>query len=142
MLAPRMKLVITLFLGFAFFVIACNGSAGGSQGNLPIRGLLVRVEVSQRQELANQLQKFTDENEFSFLIREVRVLPDGIYIYMARDDLKITAVSDAGDPTLLDFTFHEQDPDRPTPNNVVEEIFNSLKNFLVEVPGIMIIEEQ
>ena len=142
MLATHMKLVIVLFLGFAFFVFGCNGLVEDSQGNLSIRGFLVRAEISERQELANQLQKFAEEFEFSFLIREVRVLPDGIYIYMARDDLKITAVSDGGDPTLLDFTFHEQDPDRPTPNNVVEEIFNSLKNFLVEVPGIMIIEEQ
>jgi hypothetical protein len=136
----------TFFTLVVLFIFGCKGLTQSdqkrSQGNLPIRVLNVKVEVSQRQELSKQLQKFAEKQGFSILIREVRVIPDGIFIDMRRGDFEINAVSDAGDPTLLDFGFYEKDPDDPTPQDVVDDLFNELKNFLNEIPNITIIEEE
>jgi hypothetical protein len=59
---------------------------------------------------------------------------------MDGEDLVIRALSSATTPELK-FRFFEQDPTNPPPQETVDELFSDLKEFLGEVPGITIIEE-
>lgn len=114
----------------------------GSEGNLPIRRLLITIDVNRREELFDQLQKFAAKHDFRLLIREVEVIPEGIFIEMYRADLKILAADVPEAPTMIDLGIYERDPANPTPEETVDALFSDLKGFLSEIPNVTMTEEQ
>ena len=145
MLPNNRKVAEAVYLSILLCVCGCIGLIQVIQmapnGNLPIRVLSVKVEVRHRQELFDQLQKFAEKHDFRISIREVQVVPDGIFIQMNRSDLEIDSSSYASDPTLLDFAIHDRDLDHPTPKDIVDDLFNDLRKFISEVPNVVITEE-
>jgi hypothetical protein len=87
------------------------------------------------------LRKFAEKHAFGILIREVEVIPDGIFIKMDRDDLEITAVSVPDSPTKIDLGFYERDSAYPISNDTVDALFNDLVSFISEIPNVTISDE-
>lgn len=146
MLANRPKLIASVSLSILVCIFACIGLAQlaqkGSEGNPPIRRLQIIIDVNRREELFDQLQKFADKHSFRLLIREVEVIPEGIFIEMYRDDLQILAGSAASDPTMIDLGIYNRDSTHLAPEETVDELLNDLKSFLGEIPNVRITEEQ
>ena len=146
MLVDRSKLIATVSLGILLCIFGCIGIARlvqkGSEGNLPIRRLQIIIEVRHREELFEQLQKFADKHSFRLLIRDVAVIPEGIFIEMYRDDLQILAGSTASDPTTIDLGIYESDVARPITDETIDELFKDLKSFINEIPNITIVKEK
>jgi hypothetical protein len=146
MLANRTKLIVSLFLGFLLCIFGCIGFAQiakkGSEGQAPISALRITIDVSRREELFDQLQKFASKHSFRLLIRDVEVIPKGIFIEMYRDDIEIHAGSDASDPTMIDLGIYERDPKHPTQIATVDVLVSDLRSFISEIPNVTITEEK
>ena len=99
------------------------------------------IDVNRREELIAELRKFAVKHDFEILTREVEVSPDGIFIEMYRDDLKITAASVPDAPTKIDLNFYERNPANPTPEETVDELFSDLKSLISEIPNVILTEE-
>ena len=84
MSASRTKLIASVFLSVLLCVFGCISIAQiaekGSEGQAPIRSLQIIIDVNRREELFDQLQKFAAKHSFRLLIREVEVIPEGIFI--------------------------------------------------------------
>jgi hypothetical protein len=145
MSANRKKLIATVLLSFLLCIFGCIGPAEvaqkGSQGNLPLRMLRITIDVNRREELFAQLRKFAEKHGFEILIREVQVIPEGIFIEMYRNDIKILAGDDASDPTLIELGIYDIDPKHPTSPETVDGLFSDLKSLISEVPNVTVTEE-
>jgi hypothetical protein len=108
----------------------------------PMKSLRITIDVNRREELFTQLRGFAEKHGFEILIREVKVHPDGIYIYMSRNDLKIQAhdISDA--PPQIIIWFYNKNPALPASQETVDELFSDLKSFIGEIPNVTISEEE
>ncbi len=144
--AKRTKLIASVFIGILICVIGWIGfieiAQKGSEGQAPIRRLQIMIEVGGREELFAQLRSFANKHNFEIFIRKVDVTPEGLFIEMYRDDLKIFATDDPGDPTKIDFRFYERDLAHPSPEVTVDELFSDLKRIISAVPGAEINEER
>ena len=146
MLADRTKLIATVCLGILLCIFGCIGLAQiaqkGSEGQAPIRRLRLTIDMSSRAVFFDQLQKFAVKHSFKILIRNVEVIPEGIFIEMYRDDLKIHALSTSSDPTMIKLGIYEEDPGNPTPEETVDDLFSDLKSFIGDIPNVTITEEK
>ena len=146
MSANRKELIVTVSLSVLICIFGCIGLAEvaqkGSQANLPLRVLQITIDVNRREELFAQLRKFADKHGFEILIREAPVIPEGIFIEMYRNDIKILAGDDATDSTMIELGIYDRDPEHPTPPETADELFSDLKSLISEVPNVTITEEK
>lgn len=145
MSAHHKRLIVTISLSVLLCIFGCKGLADvaqkRSQGNLPLRVLRITIDVNRREELFAQLRQFAEKHGFEILIREVQVIPEGIFIEMYRNDIKILAGDDASDPTLIELGIYDRDPKHPTSPETVDELFSDLKSLISEVPNVTVTEE-
>lgn len=145
-MSPKRKRLIMIASLVLLCIFGCIGLAEiaqkGSEGQAPIRVLKISIGVDRREELFAQLRKFADKHGFEIYIRDVEVIPEGIFIEMYRADLEILAGSAASDPATIELGIYERDPKNPTPDETVDELVNDLKNFISEIPDVTITEEE
>ncbi len=143
MSANRKKLIVSISL-LLLCIFGCIGfteiAQKGSAGKAPIRELRITLHLDQREELIIQLEKFAKKHDFEFLVRPVDVIPEGIFIEMYRDDLEISAVSVPDSPTKIDLNFYEGKSTHITSTEIVDELVSDLKNFVGEIPNVIISE--
>ena len=146
MLPKRVRLFATIFLAGLLCIFAGVGFARiaqrGSEGQAPIKELRIEIAVNHQEELFVELQKFASKHGFEILIRNVKVIPEAIFVEMYRDDLKISALSLPDNPNKIDLNFYERNPAKPAPKATVDELFNDLKIFLNAIPNVKIAEQQ
>jgi hypothetical protein len=151
MSANSKKLIVnvSLFLGILLCILGCIAIKPSIKsiekglfhpGNLPIRRLQITIDVDRREELFVQLREFAEKHSFRILIREVEVIPEGIFIEMYRDDIEISAADVPNAPTMINLGFYEANPANPTSEETVDELFSDLKSFLSEIPNISVTE--
>lgn len=151
MSAKSTKLITYLLLGvlsgailciLGFIALVALNTIAGDSGQLPIRSLRITIDVNRREELFTQLQGFAEKHAFEILIREVEVHPDGIYIEMSRNDLKILAGDVPKSPTKISLRFYNKYPALPASQETVDELLNDLKSFINEIPNVSVTEEK
>lgn len=144
MSAKRTNLIKIISL-FLLFIAVCVGltqiAQNGSEGQLPLKILMITIDVSRRDELFARLQKFADNHAFEFHLDFHDANKKIFLVGMYRDDLKILAGNVPNDPITIDLGIYEQNPADPTLKKVVNDLVSDLKSFLNEIPNIKIIEE-
>jgi len=150
MSANRTKLITAMLITILLCIFGCIGftelAKKGSEGNLPIRGLTITIDLSQRDELFDQMQKFANKHAIQIVIRdvEVEVGPSGkgFFIEMHRSDIQILAVGEPSAPIMVSIDFYDEDPTHPALKKTVDELYGDLRSFISEIPNVMIIEER
>jgi hypothetical protein len=107
-----------------------------------MRSLRITIDVNRREELFTQLREFVEKHRFEILIREVKVHPDGIFIAMYRNDLKMLGNDVPKSPTIISLGFYNRYPLLPASQETVDELFKDLKAFISEIPNVTISEEK
>jgi hypothetical protein len=147
MSANRTKLIVTVSL-FLLCIFGCIGAKTmadvfkkNSEGQAPIRRLRITIDVSRREELFTQLQKFADKHAFEFLRRRAGPNYGGYFIRMVRADVYINAMITRVDPNIVSVGFYDQDPAKPIPKETIDDLFNDLKSFISGIPNVTIEEK-
>jgi len=137
------RLLLGVLLGALLCIFGCIAAVGTADdaAQLPMRSLRITIDVNRREELFTQLRGFAEKHGFEILIREVKVHPDGIFIAMYRNDLKILANDVPKSPTKISLGFYKRQSVFPTSQETVDELFSDLKAFLSEIPNVTITEE-
>jgi hypothetical protein len=120
MSAKPTKLIVIASL-FLLCIFGCVGfseiAKKGSEGQSPIQTLVVTIDLSQRDELFDQMQKFAGKHAFKNLIRdvEVEVGPSGkgFFIEMHRSDIQILGVCEPSAPIMVSNNFYDEDSSHP-----------------------------
>jgi hypothetical protein len=137
---------VAAVLSILIFVVGCanltdNFSTKDPSEKLPIRTLSIRVEKDQREELFLRLREFSKKHELDFYLNFIR--GGELFSFEIRGkDLEISALSKSINTTELDIRFYEEDPANPPPQETVNELYNDLKAFISEIPGVVIVEEK
>jgi len=139
-------LLLGMLLGILLCIVGCIGAGvsiitGDNGAQPPMRSLRIAIDVNRREELFTQLRGFAEKHGFEILIREVKVHPDGIYIYMSRDDLKIQAHDISDSPPQIIIWFYNRYPALPASQETVDDLVTDLKSFLSEIPNITVTEQ-
>jgi len=147
MTAKGIKLITRVLLGVLLGVVVCilgcvaAVAISDGSGQAPMRSLQITIDVNRREELFTQLRGFAEKHGFEILIREVKVHPDGIYIYMSRYDLKIQAHDISDSPPQIIIWFYNRYPALPASRETVDELYKELKAFIIEIPDVTITEK-
>ena len=144
MVAKGTKFITLLLLGvllciFGYIAVVATTHAGAQP---PMRTLIITIDVNRREELFTQLREFAEKHGFEILIREVKVHPDGIFIAMYRNNLKILANDVPKSPTKINLGFYDRYPALPASEEIVDELFRDLKASISEIPNVTITEEK
>ena len=150
MLENRSKWIVSVSLAVLLCIFVCIGLARlaqrGSEGQSPIRSLVIAIKLNQRDEFFAQMQKFADKHAIKILIRdvEVNVGPSGkgFFIEMHRSDIQISAVGEPSAPIMVSINFYDEDSTHPASKKTVDELFSDLKAFISEIPNVTITEEK
>jgi hypothetical protein len=144
---PLVILAIGILVGaLSCFVFGCLWSGGAillseNSEKLPLRSLHVVIDMEQRSDLFTQLRRFAEKHDFEILIRDVKVYPEGVYIEMTRDDLRIIAHDSANAPENITFGFYDRLPILLA-QETVDDLVNDLKTFLEEIPNVTVEERK
>ena len=141
-LPPR--LLLGILLGVLLCILGCMAAVGtvDDSAQPPLGSLRITIDVNRREELFTQLREFAEKHSFEILIREVKVHPDGIFIAMYRNDLKILANDVPKSPTIISLGFYNRYIALPASQETVDELFSDLKAFISEIPNLTISEEK
>jgi len=108
---------------------------------LPIRTLSIQIDEDQREELFDQMRKFSEKHGLEFYLSFYDNKAT-FFIVMYGNGLEISALSMPITTTELDFRFFERNPTNPPSQETVDELYNDLKAFISEIPNVTITEEK
>jgi hypothetical protein len=137
------RLLLGVFLGALLCILGIVAVVTADDGaQLPIRSLRITIDVNRREELFAQLRRFAEKHGFEILIREVKVHPDGTFIAMYRNGLKILANDVPESPTIISLGFYYRYPAFSVSQANVDELFKDLKAFISEIPNVTVTDEK
>ncbi|MGA7194217.1 MAG: hypothetical protein WBW94_11340 [Anaerolineales bacterium] len=111
---------------------------------LPRRTLRLTIDIDQREEVIDQLLKFSVENSYSFSYEDVDfgIPHQGFYIEILQGSFdEIVATEAPSEPNQVSISFYD-DPKDPAHDQTVDNLFNDLKSFISEIPNITITQEK
>lgn len=114
----------------------------GGSGQAPIRSLTLTIDKSKREELFDQLRKFSEKHGFEYQLTDFNTKGENFQFWMSREDIFITASNVPPDPTMVFIDFYRKYPGYPVDEEVVDELLNDLKGFISEIPNVTITEEK
>jgi len=143
----KLSTITRLFIGAALFVLACIGLgvsltnfSEGSQ--LPIKTLRIVIDPVQREELFDQLLKFSDKHAFKYNLTDYGGQGKHFLVYILGDNIKILTVETSDVLDTFSIRFYAPSPGGQAPDKqMVNELVHDLKNFIVSIPNIKITEE-
>jgi hypothetical protein len=101
---------------------------------LPIRGVNITIDPSQRDELIVQIRKFADKWKYAILIDPNSLNPEKFEVYLWRYDIRAEGGYPT-DPGTLGIGFYYTDQTRPVPERFFDEEIADLKAFISVIPG-------
>jgi len=107
----------------------------------PIRTLSIRINEDQREELFDQMRKYSEKHGLEFYLSFYNN-KETFYIVMYGEGVVIRSLSQPTFTSNLNFRFFENDPTDPPTQETVDELFSDLKSFLNEIPNVTITEEK
>ena len=108
---------------------------------LPISGLTVTIDPSQREELFNTLHSFADKHSFDFTFTDYGTNGQRFLVDLLRKDIKVLAVDRPEAPEMIRIDFYDQSfayTPSETTINITAELASDLKMFLNEIPNVLI----
>jgi hypothetical protein len=137
-------LIIGALIGYTAKTIAVfgeNNKNTSAYQKYPRRTIVVQIEVSQQELLFDEMRKFADDQGFA--IRIAPTTPTGVdySIEMWRQDVMILAFNNS-DPAMFRFSFFDTDSAILQPEFVLSSLEGELKNYINEIPNVMISEEK
>ena len=153
MLAKRIKIIFIVSLSLCFAAVVCVLSIPritsllktmevGSQGQAPIKSLMVIIDKKQREELFDKLRGFAEKHGFEHELTDFNTNGENFQFWMARDDLRIIANNVPPDATRVPIRFYAIYPGYPVDERIVDELFIELIRLIGEIPNVTITEEK
>jgi len=139
-------ILVGLILGivcctFGCVSIAKNLGTKNSSEKFPVRTLSIQLDPNQREELFDQLRKFSEKHrlEFHLSFYENQKI---FLVEMYGERLHILAQPIPRASEKIDIDLYEQDPTNPPPQETIDELFNDLKKSIGEIPNVTITGEK
>jgi hypothetical protein len=138
----KLRVVVFICLGVLLFALGCilPNRTVYPNGLAPVRSLTLTMDRSQREELFEQLQRFSDKQTSKFVLTEYEQI-DHFKIEIWGDDILITASDVPPDPSLVYIFFYGKNLGASVDEETVDELLNDLKSYINEIPNVMITEE-
>ena len=146
--ANRTKLILVMcgLLGILLCILGCNAipsikkALAPGPNRFPVKSLRITLDVDQREEFFTQLQNFADK--YALALRSTFYDSDrkGFLIVLAGDGFHISVVSRMNHPQEIRILFYNE-ASPPTSQETFDKLFNDLKNFLNEIPNVIIKEK-
>ena len=110
-------------------------------GRSPLRGFKITIDISQNQQLIEQLNKFADEYDFKFGVN--KYTPDGedFLIQLTRKDTEVIVTNTPFAQGEFDVWFLNNDCAHPTIASDIDNLVYGLKSFISEIPNATIADE-
>jgi len=134
-------LVLSLCLmGGAYLLVKNQQIYGCYNDRPPLRRFDVTIDTAQSQKLIEQLEKFANKNRFSYEISYYSPNGEDFSVWMEREDVEVVTASPF---TRGEFKigFYNNDCVHPTVASDITILISDLKNYLSEIPGVVIVEE-
>lgn len=143
----KIFLLIGSILIFLYCFFGCLNSGFFSTKNptekSPIRTLTIETDVHQRDKLGKYLDAFSESHKLevktSFFTNKKFSGP--FFYVMYGENLYISAYF-MPDRKTSDISFFEETRDIPPRQEYLDEIYNDLKIYINEIPGVVILEEK
>jgi hypothetical protein len=117
-------LIIVLGCGFPFI----NDNSQESR-----KSVVITIDLNQRQEFFDQLNKFAEANGFTILIDTLSSSNEEFQIDMTREDIIIAGATGELDKYYIGFYDVLNQP--PAPDSVFDDLVSQLERYVTEVPG-------
>jgi hypothetical protein len=144
MLYERIKPIISICLCLSALLatLACAlvNSVGGGNSLAPVRILTLTIDKGQREDLFDQLQKFSEKHAFEFRLTDFNTKGERFQFWMSREDVYITASDVPPDPTLVYIAFYIY-PGKSIDEETIDKLLIDLKSYVSEIPNITITEQ-
>lgn len=136
------RLSLGWLLGISLCVLGCVVIAmtANDGEQLPIRSMRVTIDEYQRDVLFEEFRKFAEKHDFEILIRDSGLSGELFQVYMSRQNIEIIS-RNPFDPSIFRVGLYNKNPSLPIPQETADELFNDLKAFISEIPGVTIAEE-
>ncbi len=141
------KIFLSIFSCIFICVTGCFSASpkinlGKSEpSSLPIRGLSIRLDLTQREKFFSQLRKFADKHSLEFSLTFFDADEESFFVVMYGDNFHIVCNSMSNHPEEVAINFYTETT-FVAPPEVVDELMGDLKSFIVEIPSLSIIEER
>jgi hypothetical protein len=144
--ARQLKLILIVCLlaglficGFGCMSLTRSINLKGKPNSLSVKSLKITMDLDQREEFFAQLQNFADKHSLELRSTFYDADKKGFLIVLAGDGFDISAISTLHSPREITIAFFN-DASTPTPQKAVDELFDDLKNFINEIPNVMMTE--
>ena len=134
---------ICLCLSSLFATLGCGllNRSGGGNSVLPVKSLTLTIDRSQREDLFEQLRKFTEKHGFESRLTDFNTNGENFQFSMTRNDVTIIVGDIPPDQTLVKIRLYAKYPGYTVDESTIDELFTDLKVFLSEIPNVRIVEE-
>jgi len=106
----------------------------------PVESMKITMELDHREEFFTQLQNFADKHALKLESNFYDADKKGFLIALYGDGFHITSVSSTKSPKQISIGFYNE-ASPPTSQETFDELFLDLKNFLNEIPNVIIREK-
>lgn len=139
----RWRIIGLVCLGVLLFVVGyiLPNRTAYPNSLAPVRSLTLTMDRSQREELFEQSQRFSDKHTSKFVLTEYEQI-DHFKIEIWGDDILITASDVRPDPSLVYIFFYEKNLGASVDEETADELLNDLKSYINEIPNMTITEEK
>ena len=124
-------LSLGVWIGIAVKTLQVGNSAGGQRA---VRVVKIKIDLTQREALFTQLQKFADKWGYATRIAPLDPNGENFSVQLWRADMNVSGLY-PNDPGTLDIGFFYTDPAVPVPERYFDEEIDDLRNFINEIPG-------
>jgi len=138
--------VICLLSGVLLWILGCNAMPSIKKvltpdpNRFPVKSWNITMDLAQREEFFTQLQHFADKHSLELRSTFYDADKKGFLIVLAGDGFDISAISRTNDPREISIDFYNE-ASPPTSQETFNELAVDLKNFINEIPNVIIKEK-
>lgn len=143
-ISRRLTKLFGLLIGILFCFVGCAKTftylqkLGEPNSQAPVKSLVLILEPIYRKDLYSRLQDFANEHSLEFVISDYASDGSHVQVWMAGDDIKITATVHQQAPTKFFVYFYPRNFGDPPPKNI-DELVNDFIEVVSKIPAIEII---
>ncbi len=142
----RLIFVTCLLSSILLWILGCNAipsikkTLAPDPNRFPVKSMEITMDLDQREEFFTQLQNFADKHSLELRSTFHDADKKSFIIVLAGDGFHISALSHLYSPTAISVDFYNE-ASPPISQETFDELFLDLKNFLNEIPNVIIREK-